>query len=99
MMSYNRIFKSLILASLLCFQAQSSAETALKVNGTEQAVAMATTSTNTNGALVSDLDKINAEVTANSASSVVAKTNNKKASSWHSSKSSMVLQARASRMR
>lgn len=80
MMSYNRIFKSLILASLLCFQAQSSAETALKVNGTEQAVAMATTSTNTNGALVSDLDKINAEVTANSASSVVAKTNNKKAS-------------------
>lgn len=80
MMTYNRIFKSLILASLLCFQAQSSAETALKVNGTEQAVAMATTSTNTNGALVSDLDKINAEVTANSASSVVAKTNNKKAS-------------------
>ena len=80
MMSYNRIFKSLILASLLCFQAQSSAETALKVNSTEQAVAMATTSTNTNGALVSDLDKINAEVTANSASSVVAKTNNKKAS-------------------
>ena len=80
MMSYNRIFKSLILVSLLCFQAQSSAETALKVNGTEQAVAMATTSTNTNGALVSDLDKINAEVTANSASSVVAKTNNKKAS-------------------
>ena len=80
MMSYNRIFKSLILVSLLCFQAQSSAETALKVNGTEQAVAMATTSTNINGALVSDLDKINAEVTANSASSVVAKTNNKKAS-------------------
>ena len=80
MMSYNRIFKSLILASLLCFQAQSSAETALKVNGTEQAVAMATTSTNSNVALVSDLDKINAEVTANSASSVVAKTNNKKAS-------------------
>ena len=72
MMSYNRIFKSLILVSLLCFQAQSSAET--------QAVAMATTSTKTNGALVSDLDKINAEVTANSASSVVAKTNNKKAS-------------------
>lgn len=80
-MSYNRFFKSLILASLLCFQAQSSAETALKVNGTEHAVAMAkTTSTNTNGTLVSDFDKINAEVTANSASSVVAKTNNKKAS-------------------
>ena len=76
-MSYNRFFKSLILGSLLCLQAQSSAETALKVNGTEQAVAMATTSTKTNSA-VSDLDKINAEVTANSASSV--KSNNQKVS-------------------
>ena len=76
-MSYNRFFKSLILGSLLCLQAQSSAETALKVNGTEQAVAMATTSTKTNSA-VSDLDKINAEVTANSASSV--KSNKQKVS-------------------